>query len=77
MALELTLGLLGVLIVGIMLFKLRVPAVSFTWGILSIGIAASVIFNEEVSFTPYLQIAVMAIGVLLAWYSVAVARGQL
>lgn len=70
-----TIGLLGVIAVSLVLFKLKLGLVGIVWGIFGLAIAASLVGNQNIPFYPYLTLAVGMVGILLVFYSGYEMRG--
>lgn len=74
--LEYTIGIIALLFLAIAIFKLKIALVSFVYGVLCVGIAAAEGNNADIAFTPYLQIVLGLVGVLLALYAVRLYKGM-
>lgn len=59
-------ALLGIIVIGILLIKTKVPVLSFVWGILGIAIAAASL-NESanIAFSPWIQLSTAVFSVML------------
>lgn len=71
-----TFGLIGLMGLSILIFKLRLAVVSFIWGILCLGVAGVALQEgANIAFHPYMQICLGLLGVILALYGVHLYRG--